>query len=580
MIKKSIIKGIIPAVFATNFVFADIVQPAHAFISPEQTLFPIDSVINFVTQLPLHSDSIPLVISLYDTLGEAVSGIPCSLATSFRNSTLISDNNGEVFFSISKDELNSQMKYHLNSSSRIEALSLVFINELTLFLAFQRKDTITFLTGEGWPELNDTGIRVVYPEEHKGEAESLMVVLREERKIIKERTGMKLIPLKVILSNGLEPGLCIGGFGLALKQSESFNKQEMFKVFPHEWAEISLYTYYHIYNDPANRWIGDGIANYVALEECKKSYPFHFLQLASGLLFSETDKLYDLRSWSMNEDTSNFGRGNTYVGWDGYNLAPYFWARVIDKSGNPEIIDQFLSEFNIKKNKNSKNAIKTLSRLSGININEELLISSQELRENITKYWPIPIPPRGMNLIIADQSFLMGDSSDMSTRPVRNVHVSTFFLDRYEVTNKQFCEFLNTKGNQKEGGTYWLDETAYSDILLEDGKFIVRKDRENFPVTQVSWYGARAYAKWAGKRLPTEAEWEFAASNNGTTLYPWGNDWHDDYCNWADTGKLDGYEFTAPVGSFEKGKNHYDCYDMVGNVFEWVADWYEPYDPA
>ncbi|NLI99498.1 formylglycine-generating enzyme family protein, partial [bacterium] len=287
--------------------------------------------------------------------------------------------------------------------------------------------------------------------------------------------------------------------------------------------------------------------------------------------------VFDLRKWR--EATFSSLEGGD-AEWLNYKIAPYFWAKVVDKSGNPEIIAQFLDEFKKQKKRTSEKAIEILSSLSGLDINKELVVSAKEYRENIYRYWPVPVTPLGMVLITATNTFLMGDSSDRFTTPVRKITLNDFFLDRFEVTNEQYSEFLNDVGNQKEGGSYWLDETSYPDILLEDGKYIVRKGRENYPVFYVSWYGASAYAKWTGKRLPTEAEWEYAASNGGTTLYPWGNEWHDDYCNWGDTGKLDGYEFTAPVGSFEKGKNHYDCYDMVGNVFEWVADWYEPYDPA
>jgi len=215
-----------------------------------------------------------------------------------------------------------------------------------------------------------------------------------------------------------------------------------------------------------------------------------------------------------------------------------------------------------------------------LDIDQELVITSQEFAENVNRYWPIPISPAGMNLIFAGNSFMMGDSSEKSTSPVRKVQLDHFFLDRYEVTNKQFCEFLNEMGNQREGGFYWFNEWFYSSIIRDGDSFVVRSSREKVPVSMVSWYGAAAYAKWAGKRLPTEAEWEFAASNNGTTLYPWDGEWHDDYCNWGEGGELDGYEFVAPVDAFEKGKNHYDCYNMVGNVFEWVADWQATYDPA
>jgi sulfatase modifying factor 1 len=140
---------------------------------------------------------------------------------------------------------------------------------------------------------------------------------------------------------------------------------------------------------------------------------------------------------------------------------------------------------------------------------------------------------------------------------------------------------LNSQGNRREHGARWLDERNNPEIEKVNGKYRVKAGYENHPVRYVTWYGAAAYAKWAGKRLPTEAEWELTASNYGTTSYPWDDrKWHDDYCNWGDGGELDGFELTAPVDTFLMTKNHDDCLNMVGNVSEWVTDWYAPYNPA
>ncbi|MGD8239539.1 MAG: formylglycine-generating enzyme family protein [Armatimonadota bacterium] len=137
--------------------------------------------------------------------------------------------------------------------------------------------------------------------------------------------------------------------------------------------------------------------------------------------------------------------------------------------------------------------------------------------------------------------------------PAHTVHVDAFLMDNCEVTVGQYRKFCEATERDLPEQPEW-------------------NDTDDHPVVNVTWADADAYAKWAGKRLPTEAEWEKAARGGlEQKMFPWGDDVpHHLYANID--GAEDGFEFTAPVGSFSP--NAYGLYDICGNVWEWVADWY------
>jgi formylglycine-generating enzyme len=129
------------------------------------------------------------------------------------------------------------------------------------------------------------------------------------------------------------------------------------------------------------------------------------------------------------------------------------------------------------------------------------------------------------------------------------------------VTNHQYQQFVLATGHRKPG------------LPARYAKSSARVKGVNQPVVYVSWEDAAEYCRWKGKRLPTEAEWEKAMRGSDGRLWPWGNKEQANGANWARV--QDGYEVSAPVGSFQTDKSPYGVMDGAGNVIEWVADWYD-----
>lgn len=144
---------------------------------------------------------------------------------------------------------------------------------------------------------------------------------------------------------------------------------------------------------------------------------------------------------------------------------------------------------------------------------------------------------------------------DMTKIPSGKV-TRPFWLDKYPVTNSAFAEFISKTGFKSP--KHW-----------RNGKVPTRK--KNHPVVNVSWYDAVLYAKWIGKRLPTEAEWEKASGYEDGRKFPWGNDFEENSCNSIESGNLD----TTSVDQFPKNVSPCGCADMAGNTWEWTASWVE-----
>ncbi len=185
--------------------------------------------------------------------------------------------------------------------------------------------------------------------------------------------------------------------------------------------------------------------------------------------------------------------------------------------------------------------------------------------------------------------FLYGSHEDdkeaaSNEKPQRVIDLPQFYIDKYPVTNEQYGNFLNKAAPAENTLNKWIDlKGSFRKercriklekkrfLVVQKERFLVEKGYERHPVIYVSWRGAEAYAKWSGKYLPTEQQWEKAARGPDGFIYPWGNEFDKTLCN-TEGSKSVG---TTPVEKFPAGKSPYGCFDMAGNVWEWTDSLYD-----
>jgi len=211
------------------------------------------------------------------------------------------------------------------------------------------------------------------------------------------------------------------------------------------------------------------------------------------------------------------------------------------------------------------------------------------------------------------QEYGLVDPLYLNEHPRHKAILQAYYIDKYEVTNAKYKAFvLAMKAQGRQTGAdyreprYWIqnaynvtdDRLAEADLTglrwiathyfkldmdttkmnkdeLLTAMFKIQRHRDTLPVTEVNWYDAYSYCRWAGKRLPSEAEWEKAARGPNGLEYPWGDKWDPAKTN---TGAdRDADEPVTPVGSMPEDKSPYGVYDMAGNVSEWVDDWFQAY---
>jgi formylglycine-generating enzyme required for sulfatase activity len=181
----------------------------------------------------------------------------------------------------------------------------------------------------------------------------------------------------------------------------------------------------------------------------------------------------------------------------------------------------------------------------------EIVIDIEPLRPEL------PAPARAEDgaemVLVPAGEFTMGSNEYVDEKPPHRVHLDAFHIDKYETTNALYERFMRATNRAAPG-------------LWSNASFNIPSQ----PVVGMSWNDADAYCRWAGKRLPTEAEWEKAARGTDGRKYPWGEQWDASRVNSTESklGK------TAPVGSYASGVSPYGVHDMAGNAWEWVADWY------
>jgi hypothetical protein len=371
-------------------------QQTEAYTDTTDMTEKVREILGFVTKIN-NSDSLPVFVMFYDSVGEPIPGVKLEVETKKAQLEGVSDENGEVVLWVSRKDRRKIKATAYGHQSFKQVFSLTFsgksesehVGLLTIFRVLREARNAPIITGEGMEELKEGKIRVLYPAGYEEGAQITLDAMLAGKAVIDSVVGMRLAPFKAILSANPSFTLHVGGgWGVDPEPDSS----DLFCTFVHEWVETSLGWLYEIYDDDEityTRWIGDGLANYAAFTVSEIFYPPELDQLYDEEHpCYDPDKTYDLKKWKSPTVTNP--QGGRSVSLFGYMIAPYFWAKVVEKSGNQELIPQFLEAYRVSEDKSSDTAIAILSRFSGLDIEAEMVITSKEFRENVGRYWPEP----------------------------------------------------------------------------------------------------------------------------------------------------------------------------------------------
>jgi len=209
----------------------------------------------------------------------------------------------------------------------------------------------------------------------------------------------------------------------------------------------------------------------------------------------------------------------------------------------------------------------TLEIANKLGLDDEQRAVYQQLHEKIQQRhrvnYKTPSLPQHLDqsmVLVPAGEFLMGSwTGDADERPVRRVYLDAFFMDKNQLTVGEYAKFL----------------AATSHEVPPEWNIMSRPMHQKRPVVNVDWEDAAAYCKWAGKRQPTEAEWEKAARGTDGQTYPWGDEPPTKFHGNVKQELWNNHMGLTPVGMFGDGKSPYGINDMAGNVWEWVSDWYD-----